>query len=520
MILQRFYDDRLAQASYLIGCKQAGEAIVIDANRDVEPYLAAARAERVRITHVTETHIHADFVSGTRELAARTGATVWLSAEGGPDWQYGFQDDANVQLLHDGDRFEVGSIVVDVEHTPGHTPEHLIFFITDGQSADMPIGVVSGDFVFVGDVGRPDLLEKAANVRGSMAASARTLYASLQHFKNQPDYLQIWPGHGAGSACGKSLSATPHTTVGYERLFNWAFASANEDEFVRNVLADQPEPPRYFAEMKRINRIGPRVLNGFSKAPVLDADRLSSVLDDGSPIVDTRLPHQFARKHVPRTINIPLDRSFSTWAGGLLPYDRDIFLIVDSKQPTALDDAIKALAMIGLDRIGGYWTDGVFAEWTKAGGKLARVEPVKPVELAELISQNATHVLDVRNRSEFAGGHLPGARNIPLAELQDRLGELSGNGQLVVHCQSGTRSAIAASILQAHGFAGVRDLMGGFGDWKRSGLPEAEAEAEAEANARAKTGATVNKKAKKKSGAAVKPKGIAKSKERKPTSRR
>jgi hydroxyacylglutathione hydrolase len=471
MILRRFYDDRLAQASYLIGCKQAGEAIVIDPNRDVEQYLEAARAEHVRITNVTETHIHADFVSGTRELAARTGATVWLSAEGGRDWQYGFQDDANVRLLHDGDRFEVGSIAIEVEHTPGHTPEHLIFFVTDSLSADRPIGVVSGDFVFVGDVGRPDLLEKAANVRGSMEASAHTLFASLQRFKKQPDYLQIWPGHGAGSACGKSLSATPHSTVGYERLFNWALATDSEDEFVRSVLADQPDPPRYFAEMKRINRIGPKVLNGFSRPTALAARELKAALDSGSLIVDTRLPHQFARKHVPNTINIPLDRSFSTWAGSLLPFDRDIYLIVDARLPAAIDEATRALAMIGLDRVAGYWTDEVFADWTQAGGTLARVQPIQPAELAQLISEQQAHVLDVRNRSEFAGGHLPGAMNIPLAELPDRLGELSGNGQLVVHCQSGTRSAIAASILQAHGVAGVHDLIGGYGEWKRKYLP-------------------------------------------------
>src|SRR5688572_8202968 len=210
MILKRFYDEKLAQASYLLGCSVTGQALVIDPNRDVEPYMKAAAAERVRITHVTETHIHADFVSGTRELATRTGATMLLSAEGGADWQYGFRADKDVQLLHDGDRFSVGNIKIEVRHTPGHTPEHIIFFVTDGAAADKPIGVVTGDFVFVGDVGRPDLLEKAARVKGTMADSARQLFASLQTFKQLPDYLQIWPGHGAGSACGNGLSSMPH----------------------------------------------------------------------------------------------------------------------------------------------------------------------------------------------------------------------------------------------------------------------------------------------------------------------
>ena len=235
MILKRFYDDGLAQASYLIGCSATGQALVIDPNREIEQYLEVARAERVRITHVTETHIHADFVSGTRELAARTGATMLLSAEGGADWQYEFRNDPGVQLLRDGDRFPIGNVVVQVMHTPGHTPEHIIFFITDGAAADKPIGVVTGDFVFVGDVGRPDLLERAARVQGSMTQSAHALYQSVQRFKQQPDYLQIWPGHGAGSACGKGLSAIPHSTVGYERMFNWAFADQDEATFISHT---------------------------------------------------------------------------------------------------------------------------------------------------------------------------------------------------------------------------------------------------------------------------------------------
>jgi hydroxyacylglutathione hydrolase len=260
MILKRFYNEPLAQASYLIGCAATGEALVIDPNRDIDQYLEEARASRLHITHVTETHIHADFVSGARELAARSGARLYLSAEGGDDWQYEFRAEPNVEPVRDGDRFKVGNIIVDVMHTPGHTPEHIIFFITDGAAADEPIGVVTGDFVFVGDVGRPDLLEKAAHVKGSMERGARELFSSLQRFKRQPDYLQIWPGHGAGSACGKGLSAIPHSTVGYERKFNWAFAIESEAEFAAAGLAGQPEPPRYFGEMKRINREGPRPL--------------------------------------------------------------------------------------------------------------------------------------------------------------------------------------------------------------------------------------------------------------------
>ena len=247
MILKHFYEEKLAQASYLIGCVSTGEALVGDPNRDVEQYIKAAETEGLRITHVTETHIHADFVSGSRELAARTGATLYLSDEGDENWKYAFAEEAGAVLLRDGDTLMVGNIRIEVLHTPGHTPEHLIFLVTDTAEADKPMGAITGDFVFVGDVGRPDLLEKAAGVEGSTDAAARTLFRSLEKFKEQPDYLQVWPGHGAGSACGKRLSSVPQSTVGYERMFNWAFSIEDEDEFVRTVLAEQPEPPKYFA---------------------------------------------------------------------------------------------------------------------------------------------------------------------------------------------------------------------------------------------------------------------------------
>ena len=257
MIVKRFYDETLAQASYLIGCGRTGSAIVIDPTRDVDQYLRMAEAEEVAITQVTETHIHADFVSGSRELAARTGAALYLSAEGGKDWQYAFAREAGGILVRDGDHIMVGNVRIDVVHTPGHTPEHLAFLVTDTAAATEPIAIVTGDFVFVGDVGRPDLLEKAAKVQGTMEASARTLYRSLVRFKTYPDYLQLWPGHGAGSACGKGLSAVPQSTVGYERRFNWALAVEGEDEFVRQVLTGGGglSDVQLFSQLKALNEI-------------------------------------------------------------------------------------------------------------------------------------------------------------------------------------------------------------------------------------------------------------------------
>ncbi len=261
MLLRRFYDDKLAQASYMVGCQATGEAVVVDPHRDTDVYLEAAEKEGMRIRYVTETHIHADFLSGARQLAKKVGATLLLSDEGGEDWRYGFAAEDGATLLHDGDRIELGRITLEALHTPGHTPEHLSFRITDGAASDRPMGVLTGDFLFVGDVGRPDLLEKAAGVAGTMEAGARVLWASLERFRSMPDYLQILPGHGAGSACGKALGSVPSSTLGYEKLVNWAFQCADEEEFVQEVLADQPEPPVYFAHMKRMNRDGPAVLD-------------------------------------------------------------------------------------------------------------------------------------------------------------------------------------------------------------------------------------------------------------------
>lgn len=471
MIVKRFYDTKLAQTSYLIGCGRMGSAIVIDPNRDVEQYVRMADAEGVKITHVTETHIHADFVSGARELAERTGATLYLSDEGDANWKYLFAKDARAVLVKDGDRLEVGNVVVDVVHTPGHTPEHISFLITDTAAADEPIAIVTGDFVFVGDVGRPDLLEKAAKVEGTMEQAARTLFRSLQKFKQYPDWLQIWPGHGAGSACGKGLSAVPHSTVGYERRFNWAFGVKDEAEFVQMVLAGQPEPPKYFAEMKRINKEGPRILHGFRRPERLPFTRLDEVLRANAIVVDTRHAADFAAGHIPGTINIALNKSFNTWAGWLIPFDRDFYLIIDDRCTHCVDEAARDLAMIGLDRVAGYFGTAVVEEWTASGRELGTVPQISSKELAERVRAGDVSVLDVRGRAEWESGHLPGVENIPLGYLTDRLDEVPRGKPLVLHCQSGARSAIAASVLRARGLPNVINLTGGFADWQNAGHP-------------------------------------------------
>jgi hydroxyacylglutathione hydrolase len=472
MLLKRFYDEKLAQASYLVGCAATGEALVIDPHREVECYVRAAEQEGLRITHVTETHIHADFVSGSRELARRTGATLLLSDEGDADWRYEFAAADRATLLKDGDTFKVGNLRIEALHTPGHTPEHLSFVLTDTAAADRPMGVFTGDFVFVGDVGRPDLLEKAAGIQDTMEEAARTLYRSIRRFSELPDYLQLWPGHGAGSACGKALGAVPQSTLGYERMFNWSFSHEREADFVRDVLAGQPEPPKYFAEMKRINKEGPRILGGFRRPQRLPESRLPHLLDEEALIIDTRQSADYALGHVPGTVNIPLDRSFTTWAGWLLPFNRDFYLIVeDEADPHAIDEAARDLMLIGLDRITGYFGSAAIDTWPEDGRALARTDEISAEELGARMKGGDLAVLDVRGQAEWEAGRIPGVPNIPLGHLTDRLAELPRDIPLVLHCEEGWRSAIATSLLQANGIHNVVNLKGGIRAWAAAGNP-------------------------------------------------
>ena len=464
MFFKRFYDDGLAQASYLIGCESSGEAVVVDPNRDVDQYLAAAATDKLRITHVTETHIHADFVSGSRELADRTGAKLLLSGEGGRDWQYAFAARSHAVLLRDGDSFAVGRVRLDVIHTPGHTPEHLAFLVTDLASSSKPIGLLSGDFVFVGDVGRPDLLERAAKAIGTMEIAAHELFRSIQRFRGLPDYLQLWPGHGAGSACGKALGAMPQSTVGYEKFANWALVSHDEAVFVNEVLAGLPEPPAYFAEMKRINRDGPALLGRMPTPPQLSAMSLQKILGDTKRgnVIDARSADAFAAGHVPGTINIPFGKSFSTWAGSLLPYDCDLFVIVAS--PEAAAAVLSELAMIGLDRIAGW-----FSAESVAPAASEQVRQIDTSELAAHMVLGDVVVVDVRSRTEWDHGHLPGALHVPLGQLLERIAEIPAGHPVVVQCQGGTRSAIGSSILLSQGRSEVSNLGGGYSEWVRGG---------------------------------------------------
>ena len=478
MFVRRFFHPRLAQSSYLIGCGVAREGIVIDPLRDVEQYVTAAAAEGVRITAVTETHIHADFLSGSHELAAMTGAQLYLSGEERGPWSY--SDDyirqARAMLLHDAYVIRIGTVRVDVKRTPGHTPEHLTFLITDTAGAAEPMGAVTGDFLFVGDVGRPDLLEKAVQVAGSADAAAHQLFQSLQHFAHHADYLQLWPGHSAGSACGKGLSAIPQSTLGYERRHNWAFRVDDEASFVAEVLQGQPEPPSYFANMKRANANGPPPWSAVTRPPAVTAAQVAASVASGAVVVDTRPADEFAAGHLAGTINIPLDRSFLIWAGSLIPADGVVMLI--GAEP-ALSDAVSDLALIGIDHVAGIAELDVIDVWRQAGKKFGGVAETSVDSLAASLqagrasgaagAKSGVTVVDVRNASEWSAGHMPGAVHLPLSALPGRLSAIPRDHPVVIHCQSGSRAIIACSLLQSAGFSNVESLRGGFAAWQAAG---------------------------------------------------
>jgi hydroxyacylglutathione hydrolase len=458
MLLRYFYDEQLAQASYLVGCVKTGEALVVDPMRAIQPYVETAAKAGLRITGVTETHIHADFVSGGRELAAATGATLYLSDMGDAEWKYAFAGEPNVVLVRDGDRWRVGNVQIEAMHTPGHTPEHMALILTDA-GADQPMGVFTGDFLFVGDVGRPDLLEEAAGYKGTKEPGARTQFQTVQRFKTLPDFVQIWPGHGAGSACGKALGAIPSTTLGYEKLFNPALQFEEEAGFVRWLLAGQPEPPRYFAQMKKVNKLGPTLLRKLPTPKLLDRGALERVLQAGHLVVDLRSAADYAQRYLPGTINIPAtEPMFSTFIGWFINYDQPLYLIApDLSQMPAIVTALRA---IGVDNLPGYFAPEAVAQ----GERLPRITAA---DLAQRLAHNGLTLLDVRGQSEYAELHTAGARHIPLGYLPQRLAEVPRDQPVVTQCATGYRSQIAASLLRRAGYQNVINLSDGIEAWSR-----------------------------------------------------
>lgn len=463
MLLKYFYDSALAHASYFVGCQKTKTAVVVDPGRDIQQYLDMAEREGLSLVAVAETHIHADYVSGARELADRSDAKLYVSDEGPEEWKYQFLEPYQHQLLKDGDQFKIGNIRFDVMHTPGHTPESISFVLTDeGGGASEPMGIFTGDFVFVGSIGRPDLLEKAAGIMDTAERGAKDLYRSMLRFKELPDYLQVWPAHGAGSACGKGLGAIPSTTVGYEKRFNPALHYDDEQSFVTYILADQPDAPKYFAVMKRVNKVGPVVLGeGVScrALPLTDIDQsiANGIVIDLSPSPD------FANRHVPNTLNIPLNM-LAAWAGWILDYEKPIYLIGESDQ---IAEAERVLHKIGIDQVSGFFDAKQLKDSGRATGSY---ETAKPEQLLQGIEDGKYQLIDVRSDAEWEAGHIAQADHVFLGTLPQHLEHVGTDRPVVTQCGSGARSAIAASVLQANGRTPI-NLTGGYTAWTSANLP-------------------------------------------------
>jgi hydroxyacylglutathione hydrolase len=477
MLIRQIMDEKLAQYAFLVGCQQTGEAIVFDPERDIDRYVELAAREGLRIVAAAETHIHADFLSGARELCAGDpGMRVYLSDEGDEGWKYTWPaaDRVNVTWLSDGTIFRVGNIEFRTQHTPGHTPEHVSFLVTDrGAGAAEPMALISGDFVFVGDLGRPDLLESAAGVAGAMEPAARRLYASTRRFLELPDFMQVWPAHGAGSACGKALGAVPVTTVGYERRVSPAIAAsdAGEQRFVEYILAGQPEPPLYFARMKRLNKIGPPILRSLPSPQHLTAAEIVRLAEDRTiQILDTRPNRQdFFAAHIPGSFYAPINKAFPAAVGSLMDADADVVLIAERAR---VDEAVRALVRIGCDRIIGWAPFSVLDEVREHGGRLGAIESIDFAEFERRRRRESAAVLDVRLASEHASRHVPDSLNISHTRLRARLGEVPRERTVYVHCASGARAAASTAFLVREGVRAV-DVDGNFSSWQPQPAAEA-----------------------------------------------
>jgi hydroxyacylglutathione hydrolase len=395
---------------------------------------------------------------------------VFASAEGGADWQYEWLKGGghDHQLVRDGDTFSIGNIGFCVMHTPGHTPEHVAYLVTDsGGGADRPMGAFTGDFLFVGDVGRPDLLETAAGVVGAMEPSARELYRTIVRFREFPDDLQVWPAHGAGSACGKALGAVPMSTLGYEKSFNVSLrAAAGEDAFVSWILDGQPEPPLYFARMKQQNRGGPAVLGAFPRPRLMRQAKFEE-LDGaiGVAVLDTRPWPEYRAGHLPGALYAPLNTAFNTIVGCYVPDGMAIYLIIEESR---LHEAIIDLIHIGLDHIVGYATPEMFADHAGSGGKVAKIREMSVSELDEHID-NGSVILDVRGAAEIATtGRISGARNIAWTRLLERIEDLPSKNPVAVYCETGSRAAYASGLLDRMGYP-VTSIVDGVVEWKAAG---------------------------------------------------
>ncbi len=482
MLFRQIFDPKLAQYAYLVGCQKTKEALLIDPQRDIDRYVELAEDEDLKIVAITETHIHADFLSGAREFAERFGTKLYLSDEGDANWKYEWvkaqkQDGTayDYVLLKDLDTFMIGNIEIQAVHTPGHTPEHMSFLVTDrGSGATTPMGIATGDFVFVGDLGRPDLLEQAAGLHGVQEPSARQLYGSLPRFTSLAEHLQVWPAHGAGSTCGKALGAVPTTTVGYEKLYNASLDAAKdgEDAFVGAILSGQPEPQMYFARMKRDNKMGAPVLGGLPQPRKITAAELGQMAGkEGVLLVDTRIDRTaFMAKHIPGSLYAPMNKRFNTYIGSLVQDETTpLVLIIDEKD---VDEAVRDLIRIGYDNVVAFADPATLEHYFLDGGKHTSIDEIGFAEMEKLRLAADAEVVDTRFASEFTVAHVPDAINASYTRLPAYVKDRIPAGKtLLVHCASGARAASASSFLALKGYD-VKYVNGNFEDYQAMGEVE------------------------------------------------
>lgn len=465
MYFQQFYLTCLAQASYMIGA--GGVAAVVDPQRDIEIYLDEAQRQKLKIAFVIETHLHADFVSGHQELAARTGAKIYLGAA------------ANAEFDHvpvkDGDRVRIGveglpqnaPVELRFISTPGHTPESMCVLITDLSRSDKPCAVLTGDTLFIGDVGRPDL-----SPNQTPRELAGLLYDSLhQKLLTLADEVEVYPAHGAGSLCGKSMSSERSSTIGEQKRLNYALQPMSRESFIAMMTCDLPERPEYFAQDAEINRRGPALLKELPPPQAYAPAAAWEQIQKGVVALDTRPASQFGAGHVPGAINIGLSGQYATWAATVIGLGKPLLLIAEDQDQ--IKEAHVRLARVGIETVVGY-VDGGMIAWEQAGLPLVPLSQMSVHELREFevrAPENGWQIVDVRRSGEWKGGHLPAAVNLPLDHLAETLHSLDPQKPTAIHCKSGYRSTIACGLLQARGFKEVHNVVGGYDAWVHSGFP-------------------------------------------------
>ena len=457
LIFEQINSEGLAQLSYIIGDDKAGVAAVIDPRRAVEVYINRARELGVQITHAVETHIHADFVSGTHELAAQTGAEIC----GGKNADYQF----DLTQMKEGDEIELGNVTLRTVHTPGHTPEHISLVVFDKKQGEEPFAIFTGDTLFNLDVGRPDLLGK-----GTETDLAKKLYHSLfEKILPLGDRIEVYPCHGAGSACGKSIGDRRQTTIGNERVFSETFNDRTEAEFVEWVMKDMPEPPTHYPKLKKINAKGAEILGNLPLLkPLKPKDFQDALTDEGSIVIDARSILAFAGGHIPGTINIALRDEFPNWVGWMIDPQKKIYVVVESVRD--VEAASEHLFRIGYDNLGGYLHQGM-ASWENAALPLETLGIWTAPELNEHKDDSDLQILDVRSDGEWKKGHVPNAEHIYVAHLAENIEKLDKSKPVATYCGSGYRASIAASILKGAGFEKVINIPGSWNAWTKARLP-------------------------------------------------